>query len=111
VVHKVSPEQYVETVAALRPDMLTALADEVDAAATRKRASASVSRTAKWLDACLSAWAAAGMTAPVLAPVTGALHIDERARSAREAAARDGVAGFALTGTGQSPRLAGLLTT
>jgi Queuine tRNA-ribosyltransferase len=87
----------------VRPDMLTALTDEVGAAATRKRAAASVSRTARWLDACLAAWAAAGMAAPLLAPVTGALHAEERARSAREAAARDGVAGFALTGGGMLP--------
>lgn len=97
---QVSPEQYVDAAAAMRPDMLTALADDVNAAANRKRAAASVKRTAKWLDACLAAWAAAGMNAPLLAPVTGALHAEQRALSARQAAARDGVAGFALTGTG-----------
>ena len=95
---QVSPEQFVDAAAAMRPDMLTALADDVNAGANRKRAAASVKRTAKWLDACLAAWVAAGMTAPLLAPVTGALHAEQRALSARQAAARDGVAGFALTG-------------
>ena len=59
---------------------------------------AAVTRTAKWLDACLAMRQALGINAPLLAPVAGGCHPDERDWSAREAAARDGVSGFALTG-------------
>lgn len=97
---EVSPARYVQTIAALQPDLWTGLADEVAASATHKRARASVSRTARWLDACLAAQQAAGIPAPMLAPIAGAAHPDERARSAREAATRAGIAGFALTGFG-----------
>lgn len=82
--------------------MWTALADEVAATATRKRARASADRTAIWLDACLAAREAARVTAPLLAPVAGAMHVEERARSARHAASPDGVTGFALTGAAAS---------
>lgn len=46
----------------------------------------------------MAARQALGVTAPMLAPVAGACHPQERERSAQAAAAQDGVAGFALTG-------------
>ncbi len=44
-----------DIVAALRPDIYTAIADDVPSTAGRKRCATSVKRTALWLQACLSA--------------------------------------------------------
>ncbi|KXZ48657.1 hypothetical protein GPECTOR_26g560 [Gonium pectorale] len=51
--HTVSPERYMETVAALQPDLYVTLCDEVTADAKPKRVAASVKRTTAWLEACL----------------------------------------------------------
>ncbi|GLI59310.1 hypothetical protein VaNZ11_001164 [Volvox africanus] len=51
--HMVSPERYMETMAALKPDLFVSLCDEVPADATSKRVATSIMRTAAWLDACL----------------------------------------------------------
>ncbi len=46
---QVSPAKYMQIIAALQPDMYTAMADDVASSASRKRARASVTRTAQWL--------------------------------------------------------------
>ncbi|GIL71247.1 hypothetical protein Vretifemale_1850 [Volvox reticuliferus] len=51
--HMVSPERYMATVAALKPDLFVSLCDEVPADAKAKRVATSIKRTAAWLDACL----------------------------------------------------------
>ncbi|GFR45626.1 hypothetical protein Agub_g7033 [Astrephomene gubernaculifera] len=51
--HMVGPERYMETVAALQPDMYVTLCDEVPADSKPKRVSTSVRRTTAWLDTCL----------------------------------------------------------
>eukprot|EP00887_Chlorella_sp_A99_P007224 scaffold2.g7224.t1 len=103
----VSPAAYMEAAAALAPDLLVALCDEVPADAKRERAAAAVDRSLAWLRACLGAAAAAPALARcgVLAPVAGARHLEERARSAAAVAALNGPAGYAICGlgTGESP--------
>mmetsp|Transcript_5562 Transcript_5562/g.15935 ORF Transcript_5562/g.15935 Transcript_5562/m.15935 type:complete len:538 (-) Transcript_5562:1373-2986(-) len=50
-----TPSRFNEIIAALRPDVYTALADDVPSTAERKRCAASVKRTEVWLQACLVA--------------------------------------------------------
>ncbi|WIA41169.1 hypothetical protein OEZ86_004784 [Tetradesmus obliquus] len=111
---QVTPERYMQAIAALQPDMYVALADEVPGDARPKRVGQSVDRTIKWLDECLQhhqamqqqlqqqqqGEAAAPLPDPQLfAAVVGAGSEQERQRSAKAAAERD-VAGFALCGFG-----------
>lgn len=52
---QMTPSRFNEIIAALRPDVYTALADDVPSTAERKRCAASVKRTEVWLQACLVA--------------------------------------------------------
>ncbi|KAF6252340.1 tRNA-guanine(15) transglycosylase-like protein [Scenedesmus sp. NREL 46B-D3] len=118
---QVTPERYMQAIAALQPDMYVALADEVPGDARPKRVGQSVDRTIKWLDECIQhhqalqqqqqqqkqqqqkqqqAEAAARVPDPQLfAAIVGAASEQERVRSAKAAAGRE-VAGFALCGFG-----------
>ncbi|PNG68212.1 Queuine tRNA-ribosyltransferase subunit QTRTD1, partial [Tetrabaena socialis] len=49
----VGPALYMETIAALKPDLYVTLCDEVTADARPKRVAASTKRTTAWLDTCL----------------------------------------------------------
>lgn len=51
--HMVTPARYMDTVAALQPDMYVTLADEVTSDARPKRIATSTRRTTAWLEACL----------------------------------------------------------
>ncbi|GLC56679.1 hypothetical protein PLESTB_001133900 [Pleodorina starrii] len=56
--HMVSPERYMETIAALKPDLFVSLCDEVTADTKPKRVATATKRTTAWLDACLQLHAA-----------------------------------------------------
>ncbi|KAG1671361.1 hypothetical protein FOA52_002971 [Chlamydomonas sp. UWO 241] len=101
----VTPEQYMDAVGALQPDLFVTMCDEVTADAPPKKAQLSVDRTVKWLDACLELRQTRGLAAGALAAIAGAGSVADRARCAEAAASREGVAGFALCGfgTGEAP--------
>ncbi|KAL6749680.1 tRNA-guanine(15) transglycosylase-like protein [Haematococcus lacustris] len=100
----VTPEKYMEAVAALQPDLYVTLCDEVTPDASKKRLTASRERTLKWLDACLEGGQGGQAHCAALAAVTGGISPQERTLSAQAAAQRD-VLGFALCGfgVGESP--------
>lgn len=52
--HQVKPSDYMEMISSLKPNLWASLADEVPAWVTEKRNKASVDRTIRWLDDCLS---------------------------------------------------------
>ena len=51
---QIKPGQYMEMISSMKPDMWVTLADEVPAWVTDKRNKASVQRTMRWLDDCLT---------------------------------------------------------
>ncbi|GJT32162.1 queuine tRNA-ribosyltransferase accessory subunit 2-like protein [Tanacetum coccineum] len=50
----VKPVEYMKMISSMKPDLWVSLADEVPASATLKRNRASVERTIRWLDDCIS---------------------------------------------------------
>lgn len=50
----VKPVQYMEMISSMKPNMWTTLADEVPAWVSEKRNTASVDRTVRWLDDCIT---------------------------------------------------------
>jgi queuine tRNA-ribosyltransferase accessory subunit len=98
----ITPEQYMETVALLRPEALVALSDEMTPTAKRVRAVKSAERSLDWLRRCLGLRDAdaALQGTPVFAAVQGGRHAQVRSRCASEAAATTEVAGFCVAGLG-----------
>lgn len=80
----VTPEKYVEAVAALAPDVWVALSDDIPCDSRTDRAAKSVDRTATWLAACLAAAAQQpGLAgAAAWAAVQGGQYAHERQRCA-----------------------------
>lgn len=80
----VTPEQYVEAVAALQPDLWVALSDDIPNDSRSDRCAKSVDRTAAWLPACMAAAAASPALAGAgaLAAVQGGQYVNERMRCA-----------------------------
>lgn len=80
----VTPQQYVQAVAALQPDLWVALSDDIPNDSRSDRCAKSADRTAAWLPACLAAAAAtpALAGAGVLAAVQGGQYVNERIRCA-----------------------------
>ncbi|KAI7838261.1 hypothetical protein COHA_007950 [Chlorella ohadii] len=103
----VTPERYVEALAAVRPDVWVALSDDVPSDSRTDRAAKSVDRTAAWLGACLAAaQQQPGLAAAAAwAVVQGAQYQHERQRCAEAVAGQPGVSGYVLggLGTGESP--------
>ncbi|KAG2491165.1 hypothetical protein HYH03_010378 [Edaphochlamys debaryana] len=86
--HTVSPQRYMEAVAALRPDLYVTMCDEVTADAKPKRVATSVRRTAAWLATCLEAHAVHQGTALLkqqLQADVDALRPRDRAQSQKKA--------------------------
>ncbi|MCD7464633.1 hypothetical protein HAX54_053157 [Datura stramonium] len=50
----IKPAEYMEMISSMRPNLWATLADEVPAWASEKRNKASVERTLKWLDECIT---------------------------------------------------------
>lgn len=91
-------EKYMEVVNACKPDLWVSLPDEVPHWVPEKRNRESVDHTSQWLDHCLSLQHAEHGNR-CLGVVVGAGSLEERARSAEQAATRN-VAGFSLAGFG-----------
>ncbi|XP_020246567.1 queuine tRNA-ribosyltransferase accessory subunit 2-like isoform X2 [Asparagus officinalis] len=94
----VKPSDYMEMICSLKPNLWASLADEVPAWVSEKRNKASVDRTIRWLDDCLSLDEAGGTS--ILGSIVGGSNIEERKRCAIEAAMRN-VSGFWIGGFGQ----------
>lgn len=89
---ELTPETYSSIIDVLQPDLYSSLVDEIAWEASRKRAGIAVSRSLQWLDDLLSRQRGSrDPAAPlgVLAPITGGSFLEERRRSAAEAARRD----------------------
>ncbi|PWA61744.1 queuine tRNA-ribosyltransferase accessory subunit 2 [Artemisia annua] len=113
----VKPVEYMKMISSMKPDLWVSLADEVPASATVKRNRASVERTIKWLDDCISlntvnklSFQYCGVRTQdiiIHLPTDGALFgsivggcsIEEREHCAQEVAKRN-VAGYYIGGFG-----------
>lgn len=95
--HLVTPSLYVEMITSLKPNLWASLADEVPAWVSAKRNRASVDRTLRWLDECLSLDMACGED--LLGHIVGGTDIKERKRCAAEVARRN-VSGYWIGGFG-----------
>ncbi|GMH38298.1 hypothetical protein BSKO_06182 [Bryopsis sp. KO-2023] len=84
---------------ALRPDILMSLCDDIPANSSKRRIALSVKRTFKWLDDCLEHAKTKDMNSKVWGSITGASSVEQRERSAKQAASRE-VDGFVLCGFG-----------
>lgn len=83
---KISPEEYMEVIAALKPDVAVAMSDEVVADVKVTRAATSVDRTIAWLDRCLASPSADRQ--PILACIQGAGYLAQRKRCLQAVASR-----------------------
>lgn len=80
----VTPERYIEAVAALEPDVWVALSDDIPSDSRTDRAAKSVDRTTAWLGGCLAAAAQQPTLAAAAAwaAVQGGQYLHERQRCA-----------------------------
>lgn len=102
---KISPEEYMNVVDALKPDLAVALSDEVAADVKTIRASASVDRSIAWLDRCLASPSA--INQPLLGCVQGAQYLSQRKRCIEALSSRMAMLGGICVsglGTGESPQ-------
>ncbi|KAH6834897.1 hypothetical protein C2S53_003897 [Perilla frutescens var. hirtella] len=95
----VKPGQYVEMISSMKPNMWVTLADEVPAWVSEKRNRASVDRTVRWLDDCLTLTIANNTGGAILGSIVGGSKIDDRKRCAQEVSKRN-VSGFHIGGFG-----------
>ncbi|KAL6578208.1 hypothetical protein OROMI_010536 [Orobanche minor] len=99
----IKPLKYMEMISSMKPDMWVTLADEVPAWVSEKRNRASVDRTVRWLDDCLTSSSADSTGGAVFGSIVGGSKIAERKRCAEEVAKRN-VSGFCLAGFGLGER-------
>ncbi|KAL4559662.1 hypothetical protein LXL04_031805 [Taraxacum kok-saghyz] len=92
----VKPLEYMKMISSMKPDLWVSLADEVHASVTVKRNKASVDRTIRWLDDCISLKSTDGA---LFGSIVGGSSIEERQHCAQEVAKRN-VSGFYLGGFG-----------
>ncbi|XP_023764956.1 uncharacterized protein LOC111913486 [Lactuca sativa] len=92
----VKPVEYMKMISSMKPDLWVSLADEVHASVTTKRNKASVDRTIKWLDDCISLKSTDGA---LFGSIVGGCSIEERQRCTQEVAKRN-VSGFYIGGFG-----------
>ncbi|KAI3459899.1 hypothetical protein Pfo_016562 [Paulownia fortunei] len=95
----IKPVQYMEMIYSMKPNMWATLADEVPAWVSEKRNRASVDRTVRWLDDCITSTFANNTGGAVFGSIVGGSKIDERKRCAQEVAKRN-VSGFFIGGFG-----------
>ncbi|KAK4387859.1 Queuine tRNA-ribosyltransferase accessory subunit [Sesamum angolense] len=92
----IKPAQYMEMISSMKPNMWATLADEVPAWVSEKRNRASVDRTVRWLDECITSNVTGGA---VFGSIVGGSRIEERKRCAQEVVKRN-VSGFCIGGFG-----------
>ncbi|XP_047976471.1 queuine tRNA-ribosyltransferase accessory subunit 2-like isoform X2 [Salvia hispanica] len=95
----IKPGQYMEMITSMKPDMWVTLADEVPAWVTDKRNKASVQRTMRWLDDCLTLAKTNDTGGAVFGSIVGGSKINERIYCAQEVSRRN-VSGFHIGGFG-----------
>ncbi|KAL9668166.1 hypothetical protein QQ045_002541 [Rhodiola kirilowii] len=99
--HLLKIVEYMQMIAAMKPDLWATLSDEVPAFVTNKRNIMSVDRTIKWLDECL-ALTPAGTAS--FGAIVGGSNVFERQRCAQEVAKRN-VSGYWIGGFGIGERI------
>ncbi|CAI9108225.1 OLC1v1007779C1 [Oldenlandia corymbosa var. corymbosa] len=92
----IKPADYMQLVSSMKPDLFVSLADEVPAWVSTKRNTASVDRTLRWLDDCIS-YNKTGVT--VFGSIVGGSRVEERQRCAQEVVKRN-VSGYFIGGFG-----------
>lgn len=97
---KLTPDLYMGVMAALQPDVMVSMCDEVAADARTTRLAKSVFRTSSWLAACAQLKEQQQVTGQLWAAVTGGASAELRCHSAEAARKQEGVAGFWLCGFG-----------
>nr|GEU47742.1 queuine tRNA-ribosyltransferase accessory subunit 2-like [Tanacetum cinerariifolium] len=102
----VKPVEYMKMITSMKPDLWVSLADEVPASATVKRNRASVERTVRWLDDCISLNTTDGA---LFGSIVGGCSIEEREHCAQEVAKRN-VAGYYIGGFGLGDSIDGRAT-
>lgn len=95
----IKPQQYMEMISSMKPNLWVTLADEVPASVTEKRNKLSVDRTVKWLEDCIKLSSVNKTGGAVFGSVVGGRSIEERKRCAQEVATRD-VSGYYIGGFG-----------
>ncbi|KAL0392401.1 UNVERIFIED_CONTAM: Queuine tRNA-ribosyltransferase accessory subunit [Sesamum radiatum] len=95
----IKPAQYMEMISSMKPNMWATLADEVPAWVSEKRNRASVDRTVRWLDECITSNVATNTGGAVFGSIVGGSRIEERKRCAQEVVKRN-VSGFCIGGFG-----------
>lgn len=86
-------------ISSMKPNMWATLADEVPAWVSEKRNRASVDRTVRWLDECITSNVVTNTGGAVFGSIVGGSKIEERKRCAQEVAKRN-VSGFCIGGFG-----------
>ncbi|XP_034676232.1 queuine tRNA-ribosyltransferase accessory subunit 2-like [Vitis riparia] len=92
----IKPVEYMEMISSMKPSLWATLADEVPAWVSAKRNKASVDRTLRWLDECITLSPAGGA---VFGAIVGGANVEERQRCAQEVAGRN-VSGYWIGGFG-----------
>ncbi|XP_076885383.1 uncharacterized protein LOC143534897 [Bidens hawaiensis] len=92
----VKPLDYMKMISSMKPDLFVSLADEVPAFVTTKRNKASVDRTIRWLDDCISLKPKDGA---LFGSIVGGCSVEERQRCSQEVAKRN-VSGYYIGGFG-----------
>nr|XP_043635490.1 queuine tRNA-ribosyltransferase accessory subunit 2-like [Erigeron canadensis] len=92
----VKPMEYMKMITSMKPDLWASLADEVPASVNEKRNKASVDRTIRWLDDCISLKSTDGA---LFGSIVGGCSVEERQRCAQEVAKRN-VSGYYIGGFG-----------
>ncbi|KAL8144361.1 hypothetical protein V2J09_017393 [Rumex salicifolius] len=98
----INPSEYIRMVNSLRPDWWVSLADEVPVSATEKRNKASVDRTVRWLDECITSRETDGA---VFGAIVGGSSTKEHKRCANEVVKRN-VSGYWIGGLGLKETIA-----
>ncbi|KAG6419920.1 hypothetical protein SASPL_116433 [Salvia splendens] len=96
---QIKPGQYMEMISSMRPDLWVTLADEVPAWVSDKRNKASIQRTMRWLDDCLTLAKTNDTGGAVFGSIVGGSKINERKYCAQEVSRRN-VSGFHIGGFG-----------
>uniref|UniRef100_A0A3Q7J588 Queuine tRNA-ribosyltransferase accessory subunit 2 n=1 Tax=Solanum lycopersicum TaxID=4081 RepID=A0A3Q7J588_SOLLC len=100
----IKPADYMEMISSMRPNLWATLADEVPAWVSEKRNKASVERTLKWLDECITSNSEGSSSVAltegaVLGSIVGGSRVEQRQSCAQEVARRN-VEGFWIGGFG-----------
>ncbi|XP_022849196.1 queuine tRNA-ribosyltransferase accessory subunit 2-like isoform X1 [Olea europaea var. sylvestris] len=89
----IKPAEYMQMISSMKPNMWATLADEVPAWVSEKRNRASVDRTVRWLNDCITSNLATTSGGAVFGSIVGGSSVEERQRCAQEVAQQN-VSGY-----------------